>query len=100
MAAFVRIDDAVIRNLLGTASLYADFPKFKTLNQKLLSLPKRSGCKCRRASNPGANILAEAKAYIQTLPTEKKNILKKHLNADYLKMMVTDAHGRHTEFTW
>lgn len=100
MASFVRIDDGVIRSLLMSKELYSDFPKFSSLKQELDKLSSSKGCKCRRSANPGAAVVARTKAYIQSLPIEKKAKLKQHLKADYIQMMVAENNGRHKDYTW
>lgn len=100
MATIIRIDDAVLRGLLADRNLWKDFPRFEQLNTKYNNAPKASTCRCRRGSNQGLAVLAEAKTYIRFSSPEAKNKLKAHLKADYIKLLVTDNTGKHTDYTW
>lgn len=101
MPTIIRIDDTLVRSLIMDRTLWEDFPRFETLNTKYTN-SKDKPCNCRRstATNKGAQILNEAKLYIQGQTREKKEILKKHLKADYIKIGTVDVTGRHDDRTF
>lgn len=93
----VRLDDAIIKNLIDSKELWSSFPKFEKLSNRYKMAPKPS-CKCRRVSRDTAIILSEARAYIYSLPMAKKKELKQFLKADTVKMNMIDTVGRHTDY--
>ncbi len=100
MSRIIRIDDSTLKGLIDATELWNDFPKFEKLSQRYKLAPKTS-CRCRgNGTKNVAPILAEARAYIHTMPPDKKTLIKKYLNADYVKLTVIDITGRHSEFTF
>lgn len=100
MVKIVQLNDAKIRSLIAEKELWNVFPRFEQLNRKYEELPRQSGCNCRHNPDPRMQILNEAKNYLQSQPKEKKNQLKVYLNADYLRIGITDSTGRHKDYTW
>lgn len=101
MPTIIRIDDAIVRSLIMDKTLWDSFPRFEALNTRY-SNTKEKPCNCRRSSgtSKALQVLNEAKQYILGQTREKKEVLKKHLKADYIKIGTIDATGRHDDRTF
>ena len=99
MGVIVRIDDSVLKSIIDSKELWSSFPKFEKLSARYKAMPKGS-CRCRRSTSDATSILAEAKAYIYSLPMAKKKELKQFLKADTVKINIVDTVGRHKDYVF
>lgn len=111
MATTVRLDDNRIFQLIRNTTLWSKFPVFKNLALKAQSADSklrssRTGCPVcaarKRASgqNGLTTVIRSAKEAIIRMSKEDKEYLKKALNADYIKLTVSDVQGRPKELMY
>lgn len=93
----VRVDDGVASMLIKNTALWESFPFLKAANTRLSNIrPPETKCPvCRKkAVQKDTNtILEEVRSRICTLTPDKRNVLKKELNADELKVTIMTRRG-------
>ena len=111
MATTVRLDDNRLLQLIRNTSVWQKFPVFKNLALKAQSADSQirsshtgcSSCAARkRASGQKglSTVVRSAKDAIIRMSSEDRNALKKIINADYIKFVVTDTQGKPKELMY
>lgn len=111
MATTVRLDDNRLLQLIRNTTLWTRFPVFKNLAIKAQSADAQlrssvTGCPvcAARKRTSGQNglhkVLQSVKDAIIRMSSEDRALLKKALNADYIKFTTADTQGRPKELMY
>lgn len=96
----IELDSGFLRMLLNNQKLQEAFPELESYRRQFASIPPGPRCCPSKKRKAEDEVFRKMKTFLNTLPSERKQIFKKLVGADFVQARMTDNRKNHTTVRW